>query len=179
MAVALAFSIMQQETPQACLVDLTPPTFAGIVSLLAKTNGALAASWAAATDDSEPIRYRVFIKKATATGLFDPGNIALETQKLSVDLFFDALGDVLEYGVTYYVGVRAVDQPGNEDSNSVSLSATSEGVISSEISGILNKIEALVATTCQTLEGSVTDSDTVLEGQVEESSDLEGEVNNC
>jgi hypothetical protein len=124
-------------TPQACVVDLTPPTFAGIAALAPQMNGSLLASWLAATDATAPISYEVFIQAATATGLFSSGNLAGISRGLSVKLYQDALGVSLQKGVNYFVGVRAVDGVGNQDSNLVSLSAVSLGVLDDDLAGLV------------------------------------------
>lgn len=118
-------------TPGACVLDITPPTFGGITSLSMNSNGSLVASWSAATDASTPVRYNVYIKKGTATGLFSVTPYI--TQGLSIKLYDDADGIRLAYGETYYVGVRAVDSIGNMETNTSSLSAVSTGVFAGEI----------------------------------------------
>lgn len=118
-------------TPGACVLDITPPTFAGITSLSMNSNGSLVASWSAATDASTPVRYNVYIQKTTATGLFSVTPYI--TQGLSIKLYDDASGIRLAYGETYYVGVRAVDAIGNMETNTTSLSAVTTGVFAGEI----------------------------------------------
>lgn len=130
-----------QESGQACLADLTPPVFSGIASLLALDNGALRAAWLAATDASPPIRYRIFIQSDTPTGLFASQNRVSEAELgLQTDIFHLANGSYLQADTTYYVGVRAVDAVGNEDSNSASLSEPSSGVPENSVLVLLNKI---------------------------------------
>lgn len=124
-------------TPQACINDLTPPTFAGIVSLAAQLNGALLAAWAAASDATAPISYEVYIQAGTATGLFSSGNLAGITRNLSLRIFTDGLGAYLAKGTQYFVGVRAMDGVGNRDSNTASLSATSLGVLSEDLAALV------------------------------------------
>lgn len=110
--------------------DGTPPTFAGIVSLVANSDGSITSSWLAATDPSTPIRYNVYIQAATATGLFSTTPIT--TTSLSMRLYSLPTGSPLSNGVVYYVGVRAFDNNGNTETNTTSLSATSSGVSSGE-----------------------------------------------
>jgi hypothetical protein len=122
---------MQQDTPDACVEDVTPPTFAGIATLTQEQTGALTAGWLAATDLTAPITYEVYVQAATATGLF-----ALTpqcTKALSLTIYEDSLGNLLEYQVMYYVGVRARDGVGNIETNVVTLNATSNGVIAGQI----------------------------------------------
>lgn len=115
------------------MADLTPPTFAGIATLTPNPNGSLTATWLAATDSSTPIRYRVYIQKDTATGLFSSSNRAVETEALTKDIFQLKNGSLLIQDATYYVGVRAVDAVGNESSNITYLSALSNGVLTDDL----------------------------------------------
>jgi hypothetical protein len=120
-----------QGTSQACIVDLTPPTFAGINFLDVESRGQIRAGWSAATDATPPIRYEVYIKASTATGLFNTTNIIAVTPNLQYDIFTLPDGSFLQNGVTYYVGVRAIDGVNNRDSNTVSMSVISTGVLTS------------------------------------------------
>lgn len=133
-------SLFYHSTPQACVSDLTPPTFAGISTLVPQLNGSLRATWLAATDATTPIRYRIYIQKDTATGLFSSSNMALETETLTKDIFQLKDGSLLLEDVTYYVGVRAVDAVGNESSNLGSLSGLSSGVLTGSLLTIAQDI---------------------------------------
>ncbi len=118
-----------QGTSQACIIDLTPPTFAGITFLDVESRGQIRAGWSAATDATPPIRYEVYIKASTATGLFNTTNIIAVTPNLQYDIFTLPDGSFLQNGTTYYVGVRAIDGVNNRDSNTVSQSVISTGVL--------------------------------------------------
>ena len=118
-----------QGTSDACIVDLIPPTFAGINFLDVESRGQIRAGWSAATDPTPPIRYEVYIKASTATGLFNTTNIIAVTPNLQYDIFTLPDGSFLQNGVTYYVGVRAIDGVNNRDSNTVSMSVISTGVL--------------------------------------------------
>lgn len=118
-----------QGTSSACIVDLTPPTFAGITGLDVESRGQIRSSWSAATDATAPIRYEVYIKASTATGLFSTTNIIAVTPNLQYDIFTLPDGSFLANGTTYYVGVRAIDGVNNRDSNTVSISVISTGVL--------------------------------------------------
>ncbi len=122
-----------QGTSQACIIDITPPSFAGITALVANSNGSLQATWGVATDSTPPITYRVYVQAGTAVGLFQPSNLALATTQVTAKIFTLASGSVLISGVTYYVGVKAVDAVGNVDNNTVSMSAISNGVLDGEV----------------------------------------------
>lgn len=118
-----------QGTSSACIVDLTPPVFAGITGLDVESRGQIRASWSAATDSTAPIRYEVYIKASTATGLFSTTNIIAVTPNLQYDIFTLPDGSFLVNGTTYYVGIRAIDGVNNRDSNTVSQSVISTGVL--------------------------------------------------
>lgn len=120
-----------QGTSQACIVDLTPPTFAGINFLDVESRGQIRAGWSAASDATAPIRYEVYIKASTATGLFSTTNIIAVTPNLQFDIFNLPDGSFLVNGTTYYVGIRAIDGVNNRDSNTVSMSVISTGVLTS------------------------------------------------
>jgi hypothetical protein len=118
-----------QGTSSACIVDLTPPTFAGITFLDVESRGQIRAGWSAATDATAPIRYEIYIKASTSTGLFSTTNIIAVTPNLQYDIFTLPDGSFLVNGTTYYVGVRAIDGVNNRDSNVVSMDVISTGVL--------------------------------------------------
>lgn len=118
-----------QGTSQACIIDLTPPTFAGINFLDVESRGQIRAGWSAATDSTPPIRYEVYVQASTATGLFNVNNIVAVTPHLQYDIFTLPDGSFLQNGTTYYVGVRAIDGVNNRDSNLVSMSVISTGIL--------------------------------------------------
>lgn len=120
-----------QGTSSACITDLTPPTFGGITGLDVESRGQIRANWSSATDATSPIRYEVYIKAATATGLFTTSNIVSVTPNLQYDIFTMPDGSFLQNGVTYYVGVRAIDGVSNRDSNTIFMSVISTGVLTS------------------------------------------------
>jgi hypothetical protein len=60
--------------------------------------------------------------------LFNPVNIALVTTNLNADIFALANGTLLQSGVKYFVGVRAIDAVGNRDANTVSLFQITPGI---------------------------------------------------
>lgn len=117
-----------QGSVQACIVDLTPPTFAGLNSANVESRGQIRAKWLAATDTTPPVRYEVYLQATTATGLFNLANIVGMTDKLQFDTWTLPDGSFLVNGTTYFVGVRAVDAVGNRDTNTVSTSLISTGV---------------------------------------------------
>lgn len=152
-----------QGTSQACIIDTTPPVFAGINFVTRGSLGQIRALWNSATDVSLPIRYEVYIKSDTNSDLFNTVNIALVTTQLQADIFSLPGGSLLQSGTTYYVGVRAIDGVGNRDANLVSLSQTSSGILgitSAQISGVfaVNTSSELIASFWVTdLEGTIND----------------------
>lgn len=140
----------KQQTSQACITDLIAPTFAGISTLFRGTFGQLQATWSAGTDLSLPLRYEVYVQANTATNLFNTANISIITSQLQADVFALGNGTLLQNGVTYFVGVRAVDAVGNRENNIISLSTTTTGIIGSnaaQISGVfaVNTSSQLIA----------------------------------
>lgn len=124
----LPFENIIQGTSLACITDFTPPTFAGINSLTVEARGQLRAKWSAASDATMPIRYQVYIKVDSVTGLFSSGNIVGITSNLQADIFTLPDGSLPEAGATYYVGVRAFDGVGNLDGNTTAFSIISPGL---------------------------------------------------
>lgn len=127
------FGMVYQGSSSACIVDLTPPTFAGISTLTIGSRGQIIATWAAGTDATAPVRYEVYIQPDVNTGLFTAQNIIAITDKLQFSTFTLPDGSFLVNGTTYYVGVRAIDGVNNRDGNVVILNVISTGVyVSSE-----------------------------------------------
>ena len=168
-----------QKLPQACVVDLTAPTFAGIATLVANANGSLTAGWLAATESvSPPVSYEVYIQAGNATGLFNVANIAQISRTLSATIFALSSGVVLQQGVTYFVGVRAIDSLGNRDSNLVSLSRVSNGVLTSDLATVANTLTALLTGLGGGLQGTVDDTESIT-GIVDDLSNVVGVVEEC
>lgn len=134
-----------QSTSAACLTDLTPPTFAGITGLTANVNGSLTASWSAATDATPPVEYEIYIQATTATGLFSSSNMTQITKQTSANIFQLADVSLLQKDVVYFVGVRAKDAVGNINTNTVSMSATSAGVLDDDFASLLSDLLAVSA----------------------------------
>lgn len=118
-----------QSSSQACIIDITPPTFSGISGLTVGSSGQLIVSWSAASDTTPPIHYEIYVQANTATGLFSASNIAEIVIGTNSSVFTLNDGSYLAIGTTYYVGVRAVDAVGNRDNNTVSLNAISTGIV--------------------------------------------------
>jgi hypothetical protein len=140
-----------QPTANACILDLTSPSFAGIDFLSRGPLGQLKAIWLAASDATLPLRYEVYVKPVDDVNLFNLSNIALVTSQLNADIFSLGNGTLLQTGVRYYVGVRAVDAVGNRDVNTVILNQVSPGITgatNAQISGVfaVNTSNSLIAT---------------------------------
>ena len=121
-----------QGTSQACLIDTTPPVFAGIAAVEALQLGAIRVNWLAASDPTPPIRYEVYAKAGTSSGLFNTNNIVMITDKLIADIFALADGSFLKPDVVYYFGVRALDGVSNRDNNLATLNTTTPGITAAE-----------------------------------------------
>jgi hypothetical protein len=117
--------------PDACVDDLTPPTFAGLDTLDVESRGQIRATWLAGTDISNPVRYEIYIQASTNVGLFNTANIVAITPNLQYDIFTMPDGSFLVNGTTYHVGVRAIDALSNRDANLVSDSVISTGILTS------------------------------------------------
>lgn len=135
--------LFYQGTPQACLLDTTPPTFAGIAGLMANADGSVTASWLAASGTPAPLEYEVYIQASTATGLFNSANITTVTRSLLSKIYTMPDGTPLQKNVTYHVGVRARDGIGNLETNTVSQSAVSQGVPDNSIFSIVTDIKTV------------------------------------
>lgn len=143
--------------------DGTAPIFAGVDDVLSNSNGSLTISWLAASDPSTPIRYNVYVKSGSSTGLFNTVPFCIENA-LAMTIFSLPSGGALINGVVYYVGVRALDQNGNMDTNTVIISESSSGVIDGqskyESHGgfTINAANQLQGTLWATLDGQVLES---------------------
>lgn len=101
--------------------DTTAPTFAGVTSVgsLALTQATV--NWSAATDDislSSNIVYRVYVASSSGAQNFDTPTVTSNAGATSV-----ILSNLLA-ATTYYVVVRAQDQAGNRETNSVEVHFT-------------------------------------------------------
>jgi hypothetical protein len=113
--------------------------------------GQIRATWLPGTDLSLPVSYEIYIKPNTSFDLFQTSNIAVVTRQLSYDIFSLPIGALLQSGITYYVGVRAIDAVGNRDTNTIILNQTTPGILgitSGQITGIfaIDEMNKLIAT---------------------------------
>jgi hypothetical protein len=91
--------------------------------------------------------YEVYIQEATSVGLFNLSNLTMITRNLQASVFQLPSNVLLQAGITYYVGIRAVDAVGNRDNNIVYLSAVSFGVPDSSILAAINALALSGAST--------------------------------
>jgi hypothetical protein len=118
--------------------DTTAPTFSGITGLVANPNGSLKVSWGAVVTSGNA-RVEVYIS-ASSVGLFSLSNIAVISTGTEIDVFNLADNSLL-IPTTYYVGVRAIDDYANRETNTVILNEVSLGVVDADIITILNSIK--------------------------------------
>lgn len=170
------FETFLMDTPDACVVDLTPPTFAGIDDLVANVNGSILASWLAGSDaGSPPVKYNVYVKKDTATGLFSSGNFLLCTPLLEFNIYQTPDGLALQEQATYHVGVRAVDGLGNESSNTQSLSVVSNGVFEQTLADLADAVRSLIRASEVNLVGEIVQPEELV-GDIVQPDVLSGEL---
>lgn len=155
----LGSSLVQVPAP-AALPSSVAPTFAGIVSLTQQSDGSLTAAWAAASVvPNPPVRYEVYIQVGTSVGLFSLSNLAEITPNLSANLTRDAALVALTLGLTYHVGVRAIDAYTNRTSNTQSLSAVvtnaNYNTLASAVWAVVRSGSATVGTFGEALQAKV------------------------
>ncbi len=127
----LFFSSEFTVTPTGGIVpDSDPPTWdttTGVQTLVG-LGSSLTANWGNASDLlSVPVQYNVYIRPDQAPDAFGPASPYLlkRVRELQTTIFTEANNvTLLDKNTTYHVVVRAVDNQGNEDLNTVSLSTT-------------------------------------------------------
>ncbi len=109
--------------------DTVPPvwdTTVGIQSFINNGDGSLKAKWGVATDvDSPPVSYNIYLRKGSAPDVFgsDSPFYKENISELEVNLFTDVDNiTLLDLTQEYFCIVRAEDDSGVEDLNTVSLS---------------------------------------------------------
>ena len=115
------------------LADSTPPTFAGLTSASAASATSVALAWTAATDDVTPssqITYLVY--DATTSGGESFATPVLTTAAGATSATVTGLAT----STTYYFVVRARDQAGNVDANTIEKSATTQAATVSFASSV-------------------------------------------
>ena len=110
--------------------EINPPTWDTTVGIqtLAGLGAALTADWGTASDIiSNPVQFNIYIRPNQVPNVFGPSSQFLlkRVQELQTTIFTEANNILLlDKNTTYFVIVRAVDNRGNEDDNTVVLSAT-------------------------------------------------------
>lgn len=178
-----------QRTPNACQLDTTPPTFAGIASVTPQNNGALTVAWLAATDSSPPISYEIYIAlgSVNAATLFVSGNLVMISPPNTLSCPIFTLGDRSTFIVKdqlYTLGVRARDAVGNVDSNTAILTSTSIGNV--DLPAVLQTVATNLQTTATALsidqsfvlEATIHDID-VVSGSVSGDIEVSGVLTDC
>jgi hypothetical protein len=122
---------MTKEVPQTAVQNTTPPTFGGVTSAVANSDGSITASWSAATGSAAtPIRYKVYAAlgaSVSPTSLFVAANLVEEAPSTWTMARFYQLGDQATFfnpGSTYTVGVRAFSAENITETNTVTTNVT-------------------------------------------------------
>ena len=122
------FSSMEQETSASCVIDIDPPV-GGVISLLSNNpDGSIKADCTIATDVSGKVFYAFYCKEGSLTDLFNELNIVIIKNTNSADIYRDNNRALIESGKTYYIGVRAFDEYGNETPETTILSIVADGL---------------------------------------------------
>jgi len=147
-AIATRGFVSSSYTAEAATADTTAPTWdttTGIVSLTQRLDGGLTITWGTATDDQGgTVLYNIYVKALNATNLFTSANfLGRFPGTTTVIDRLPSSTDELASNTLYYVGIRAVDTSDNEDTNVISLSATTTGI--SPTATIRKKIKEVLA----------------------------------
>lgn len=123
---------VRQSTPTSATIITTPPTFAGITSAAAHTNGSFLISWPSATSPNAPIEFQIYAAVGTVSpaALFVNSNLVGIGKPNSTQMRVWMLGDQSTYfvnGLTYTFGVRAKDGVQNQNANLVVIQSTAIG----------------------------------------------------
>jgi hypothetical protein len=126
------------------VADESPPTFAGVTAAIPVGSLSASLSWEPASDDVTPesaIRYRVYV--ATEPGGQNFTDPWIESPGGAAEIVATGLSAVTDY---YFV-VRAIDQSGNEDSNTIEMAVTTGDAVrfSADIEPILSATCAAMA----------------------------------
>ena len=184
-----------QLLPNACVDDITPPTFAGIATLLALSSGALLAGWALGTDAGGGVKYRIYIAlgSVSAASLFNANNLVEIAPVGSTYRPIFTLAPAnwpspsspiyLLKGQVYTVGVRAEDGAGNVETNVVVMTATAlatvdlPAVLQTEIEDLATEIAKIKAHIAPDMAGVIQKQvPPVLDGEIDGSGQLDGTI---
>jgi hypothetical protein len=138
------------KSSEACIVDLTTPTFAGIAGLTSSSDGSLVPTWLAGSTSKPRLMYEVYMAEGTVSGstLFSTRDnitaIFPENSLLGRVYHLPDQSTHIVKGSTYTVGVRAVDSLGYQDSNTVveNVIAISSGNLTEVLQDISDSLQA-------------------------------------
>jgi hypothetical protein len=153
--------LFEHSTTNACVSDLTPPTFTGVSLLTPQAMGSIKVDYPAATDATPPINYEIYILPGTvsAATLF-ASTPAIITRALTAYPFLDGNGNFIVKGTTYTVGVRARDAANNLNTNTAVLTTVATGSanlaqIYQDLATAFDATEALLASDVTNLENAI------------------------
>jgi hypothetical protein len=124
------FGLMSHPTSQACVVDLTPPTFSGVTSATPNSDGSFTVAYSAATDTALPVTYEIYILPGvvSAATLF-AASPCDNPRVVSRRTYIDSNGAPMVKDQTYTVGVRVRDAANNLNTNTAVITATAIGSV--------------------------------------------------
>jgi hypothetical protein len=134
-----AFTVIEKTFYNGAVANTVAPTFSGISSVTANSDGSFTLGWSAATGSAAaPIRYRMYaaLGSVSAAALFVNSNWVTTTKSGVTGGNVFQLGDQVTFfmnGQTYTFGVRAVSSENVAETNTAILTATSTGVSYSNI----------------------------------------------
>lgn len=112
------FNIVERSATPTKPIDNTPPIFDGLILVVTDNDGGeITLTWNAATDPDDPtssITYNIYVAESPTDFEFSQPTTTTSQQQYS---FMN-----LERGSTYYFIVRAEDEAGNEETNTVTKS---------------------------------------------------------
>jgi len=118
--------------------DGTPPVFGGLSYAVAQSHKSIQLSWSPATDDTSPsgnIVYLIYMATSSGGQNFSSPNFTTSAGAIS----YTVTG--LNPSTTYFFVVRAQDEAGNVDKNSVEIPATTQQSVATTLS---NPVYSLV-----------------------------------
>jgi hypothetical protein len=158
-------NIVERSAMPTTPVDSEPPVFSGlVVADDAQTGGAVDLVWAAATDPdliecnsdpSIPITYNVYY---STSPIVNPQITDAITQSTSIQI------TGLQDGTTYYFIVRAQDSAGNEETNTIELSAmptTPNDTTPPQFNGLVSATDLATGGNVSLTWSDATDPDTI------------------
>ncbi|MDY0004890.1 MAG: fibronectin type III domain-containing protein, partial [Polyangia bacterium] len=114
-------NVVERSASTSDTADVTPPTFAGLATADAVTETGILLTWADATDAvTSPADMVYLVYQATTSGGQSFGTPTYTTSPGATSFLVTSLSPA----TSYYFVVRAMDQAGNSDTNTVQRSAT-------------------------------------------------------